>query len=100
MINSIKAGAAISDDALNDQPQPREPAPRPAKTVEAKAASAAAPDSNLRLVIERDANKGYYVYRLIDRMTGKVVIELPRGRVSELATTPSYEAGTVVSTKA
>lgn len=100
MISSINAGAAISDGALNQNPQPREPAPPRPKPTTAKAASAAAPDSDFRLVIERDADKGYYVYRLVDRMTGKVVVELPRGRVNELAQTPSYEAGTVVSTKA
>lgn len=100
MINSIKAGAGISDGALNQHPPSREPAPPRPRPTTAKEASAAAPDTDLRLVVERDANKGYYVYRLIDRMTGKVVVELPRGRVTELAETPTYEAGTVVSTKA
>jgi len=61
---------------------------------------AAAPQSDLRLVIERGSDNAYYVYRLIDRTTGKVVVELPRDRVGELATTPSYTAGSVVSTRA
>jgi flagellar protein FlaG len=51
-------------------------------------------------VIERDKDNAFYVYRLVDRSTGKVVVELPRDQVSDLATSPSYEAGAVVSTKA
>jgi hypothetical protein len=99
MINTVKAGTSVPDGALNQRSPRRDSQPQP-KPQSARAAAAAAPDSDLRLVIERDALGGDYVYRLVDRTTGKVVTELPRDQVSELATTPSYAAGTVVSTKA
>ena len=100
MINSVKAGTAVPDGALNQRSPRREERKPDAKPATARAAAAAAPDSDLRLVIEPDPVGGDYVYRLIDRATGAVVTELPRDQVSELATTPTYAAGDVVSTKA
>jgi hypothetical protein len=100
MINTVKAGTSVPDGALNQRSPRREPQPQPAKPTTAREAAAAAPDSDLRLVIERDSATGDYVYRLIDRTTGTVVTELSRDQVSELATIPTYAAGTVVSTKA
>jgi flagellar protein FlaG len=100
MINNVKAGTSVPDGALNQRSPRREHQPQPPKPATAREAAAASPDSDLRLVIERDPNGGDYVYRLVDRTTGKVVTELPRDQVSELATAPTYAAGTVVSTKA
>lgn len=100
MINSVKAGTSVPDGALNQRSPRREDRQQTPKPTTARAAAAAAPDSDLRLVIEPDPAGGDYVYRLIDRATGAVVTELPRDQVSELATTPTYAAGTVVSTKA
>ena len=98
MINTVKAGTSVPDGAMNQRSprreQPESPRPRSARE------AAAAPDADLRLVIERDSNGGDYLYRLFDRTTGKLVTELPRDQVSELATAPDYAAGTVVSTKA
>ena len=101
MISTLKTGLAPADGALNQKPEPpREPEAEPAQPVAEKAPPAAPPKSDLRLVIERDKDNAYYVYRLVDRSTGKVVVELPRDQVTDLATSPSYAAGAVVSTKA
>lgn len=58
------------------------------------------PDADLRLVIERDPTGTDYIYRLVDRKTGRVVAELPRHKVNDMAKAPSYAAGALVSTKA
>ncbi len=99
MIYSVNAGPALQDGALN-QRSPRREQPKSSKPASAREAAAAAPELDLRLVIEHDEGTGDYIYRLVDRVTGQVVIERPRDEVSELATTPTYAAGTVVSTKA
>lgn len=101
MINAVKAGVVVPDAAVKQRPAEQEPPVGPQQgATPAAEPKAPEPASDLRLVIERDSSNAYYVYRLIDRTTGKVVVELPRDQVSELGSTPSYEAGTVVSTKA
>ena len=105
MISTLKTGPVPTDAALSQKPEPtRDPEAAPAQPTRAaapaKAPPAAPPNSDLRLVIERDKDNAFYVYRLVDRSTGKVVVELPRDQVSDLATDPAYEAGAVVSTKA
>lgn len=103
MISSVKTGLAVAEPLLAPRPVEREaaeafaPAPpdeKPARPVET------APQSDLRLVIERGESNAFYVYRLVDRLTGKVVVELPRDQVADLVTSPTYQAGTVVSTTA
>ncbi|HTI66447.1 MAG TPA: hypothetical protein VL460_02750 [Caulobacteraceae bacterium] len=54
----------------------------------------------MRLVIERDAEGAYYIYKLIDRATGAVVAEMRRDELANLAKAETYTAGAVVSTKA
>lgn len=95
MINTVTAGPAASDGALNPKtPEPtREPEPGPAKLANARPPDAAPPKSDLRLVIKRDKDNAFYVYRLVDRSTGEVVVELPRHQVSDLATDASERRG-------
>ena len=101
MISTLKTGPVPTDAALSQKPEPaREPEAAPAKPVTQKAPPAAPPNSDLRMSIERDKDNAFYVYRLVDRTTGKVVVELPRDQVRDLAADPAYEAGAVVSTKA
>jgi hypothetical protein len=104
MINTVKAGTGAPyasmdrrskrDPNTPSTPHEQEEAPvvRPPRPPE--------PDADLRLVIERDADGADYMYRLVDRKTGKVVSELPRNEVNDLANAPSYAAGALVSTKA
>jgi hypothetical protein len=51
-----------------------------------------------RLVIE-EVN-GRYVYKVVDRNTGRVLTQLPREEVEQLGELDGYNAGAVVSTKA
>jgi hypothetical protein len=100
MIDPIKSGAGVSDRSSDrKQDRRRGEGVYPSAPAESPAPGPA-PGSDLRLVIERDAEGAYYIYRLIDRATGAVVAELPRDQVASLAEGQGYTAGTVVSTKA
>ena len=95
MITALNAGAAVTNAARTPQPEPaREPEASGGK----RAPAAAPPKSDLRLEIQRNKDDAYYVYRLVDPTTGKVVVELPKAQVSDLAQSPGYKAGAVVST--
>jgi hypothetical protein len=104
MVNPIKTGLNVSDREAERRPAKREdegegaasPAP-PSGEAEFPPIS---PGADLRLVIERDAEGVDYIYRLIDRATGRVVAERSRDQVTSLADGPGYRAGSVVSTKA
>lgn len=55
----------------------------------------------MRLVIEEDANAGgTYVYKTINRLTGEVILQLPREQLLKLRERVTYAAGDVVRTKA
>jgi len=99
MINTVKAAAAAS---LNQRSPRRDPEERPHEPPKGASGpvEGSVPEADLRLVIERDSDNADFVYRLIDRATGRVVAELPRDQVSKLASEPTYEAGGLVSTKA
>lgn len=55
----------------------------------------------LRLVVEpaRGAGQGY-TYKLFDRSTGQLLIELPREQADKLSESPAYTARQVFSTRA
>ncbi len=56
---------------------------------------------DMRLVIEEDANAGgTYVYKTINRLTGEVILQLPREQLLKLRERVTYAAGDVVRTKA
>ena len=90
-----KATAVASDPAVS---------PVPASVPPAKASEppvAAGPEEvDLRLVIEHDQASGLYVYKTINRLTGEVMLQLPRAEVLKLRQGPQYAAGTVIKTQA
>lgn len=99
MINTIKSVAGVSDrpsGRKSDRDGEGAYSPGSAEAPPQRPASG----SDLRLVIERDGEGAYYVYKLIDRITGELVAELPRDQVASLAAEESYAAGAVVCTKA
>jgi hypothetical protein len=97
MMNGIKGGMELSD-RTPDRRTPERQDEAEASILEEEAAPAAG--SDLRLLIERDGQGEYYVYKLVDRVTGKVVAERPRDQVAHLADGPEYRAGTVINTRA
>src|SRR4051794_24082491 len=101
MIDPIKTGVGVSDRSPDKRQGRREEGAQYPPTPPAPApAPEPAPGSDLRLVIERDAEGAYYIYKLVDRATGQVVAEHPRDEVANLAKAESYTAGSVVRTKA
>ena len=53
-----------------------------------------------RLVIEEGPQKGSFVYKTLDRVTGEVVRQLPREDVVRMMDEGRYSSGAVVDTKA
>jgi flagellar protein FlaG len=55
---------------------------------------------DLRLIIEEDKASGTYVYKTVNRVTGEVVLQLPREEILRKHDEPGYVAGEVIRTKA
>ena len=103
MVNPIKTGLGVTDREPDRNAPKRDgegEGDKPAGTEADPGFAPIAPGADLRLVIERDADGVDYIYRLIDRASGKVVAERSREQVASLADGPNYRVGSVVSTKA
>jgi flagellar protein FlaG len=96
MDSKVAILAATPDPTFGQkQSPPRSNSAPPARSV------AQGPDPvDLRLVIEEDKASNSYVYKTIDRLTGKVIQQLPREQVLQLREQLDYEAGDVVRAKA
>jgi len=76
----------------------------PVDTAEARVALApvkapandASDSSRFRLTIEA-AGKGRFIYKVLDRVTGEVIRQLPREEVERLSQDPTYSGGRVVN---
>ena len=65
-----------------------------------KPAQGDSPDpADLRLIIEDDLIAGSFVYKTVDRKTGKVVQQLPREQILALRDASDYTAGAVIKAK-
>lgn len=58
-------------------------------------ANDAADPSRFRLTIEA-AGGGRFIYKVLDRVTGEVIRQLPREEVERLSLDPTYSGGRVV----
>jgi flagellar protein FlaG len=56
--------------------------------------------ANQRLVIDEDPGSGVFVYKTVDRMTGEVLLQLPRDELLRLRRDVAYQAGAVIKTRA
>jgi len=83
----------IGAQALRPQ-KPNEPERKPAKTIGKPAA-----DADQRLVIREGTEDGLFVYTILDRASGQVMMQIPREDLAQFAARPDYEAGQVVDTK-
>ena len=59
-------------------------------------APAAKPQPNARLTIEENADGWGYVYKLVDRFTGKIISQAPREQIADLAANETYSAEQVL----
>jgi len=104
MSNSISVnGAGSSGDSTygggggHAQPEHAGTSAGPAST---KPAQGDSPDpADLRLIIEDDLIAGSFVYKTVDRNTGKVVQQLPREQILALREASDYTAGAVIKAK-
>jgi len=101
MSNSFSvSGAGSATDSTyggGAHPQPEGSSANPGVS---GAASSEAPDpADLRLIIEDDLVAGSFVYKTVDRRTGKVVQQLPREQILALREAADYTAGAVIKAK-
>ncbi|KAK0350259.1 hypothetical protein LTR94_029748 [Friedmanniomyces endolithicus] len=74
------------------------PVSKPAPEASAAPANDAAEDpTRFRLTIEA-TSAGRFVYKVLDRVTGEVIRQLPREQVAMLGLDPNYSGGQVVDT--
>jgi flagellar protein FlaG len=94
MENKVAAVAPAPDPA---SPQ-FQTAPPPARS---EPEAPKGPDPvEMRLVIEVDQASGSFVYKTVNRLTGEVLLQLPRAEVLKMRDGAQYEAGSVIRTKA
>jgi flagellar protein FlaG len=74
--------------------------PQPESPKVPAAAPPASDQSDLRLIIEEDKATGTYVYKTVNRVTGEVVLQLPREQILKMREESKYVAGVVVRAKA
>lgn len=77
---------------------------RPQKAVESDPKPAAATgkpaaNADTRLVIQEGTMAGLFIYTILDRASGQVMLQIPREDLAQLAARPDYEAGQVIDTK-
>jgi flagellar protein FlaG len=95
MENKVATLAATPDPTYGQSPQVQ----RPDTGASAQAAPSQDP-VDLRLVIEEDQTSGSYVYKTVNRLTGDVLMQLPRDDVLKMHERLDYKAGAVIRTKA
>jgi hypothetical protein len=89
-------------------PEPIQPQTKPeAPPAQAQEASQAVQDvpawvsqpTDYRLVIDKNPVNGQFVYRTVDRFTGKTVAEFPSEDIAKLRDSSDYKVGSVFSGK-
>jgi flagellar protein FlaG len=105
-MSNITQLTAVPADLVGAQAMPPVPAatkPSPYKPQASKtggsSSSQDASESQQRLVISEGATTGVYVYTILDRVTGEVLVQIPREEVVRIAARPDYTAGQVLDTK-
>ena len=76
------------------------PATRPETPTPATRPSNAPNPIDLRLVIEEDKATGSYIYKTVNRVTGEVILQLPREQLVRMQEQLEYVAGTVIRARA
>ena len=98
MSNSIASTGGVPDPAYGTQQRGTAEAATPAATGPTPAAGDS-DSADLRLVIEEDQKAGCFVYKTVDRRSGKIVQQLPREQILKLREADSYVAGAVIKAR-
>jgi hypothetical protein len=97
-MSTITQLTAVPADLLGAQAlrpaKPVEPERKPAKTIGKPAA-----DADQRLVVREGTEDGLFIYTILDRSSGQVLLQISREDLDQFAARPDYEAGQVVDTK-
>src|SRR5258705_13547603 len=96
MPNSITTVASTPDPTFGQSPGQQQPDSPPPSTPPSPTLDSA----DLRLVIEEDKASGSYIYKTVNRITGEVVLQLPREQLLKLQDDAAYMAGDVIRAKA
>jgi beta-lactamase class A len=95
-MSQISPIASPAADSVGSSTPPAPPSAPAAPTQ--SPATAATPEANQRLVIQESGEVGVFVYTILDRATGRVIVQLPRESVAEMARLSTYAAGQVITT--
>ena len=90
-VGALQTVTDVSISSARAIPAEPAPAPRP---------QAPPAFADVRLVIEEDRDSGTFIYKTLDRVTGEVLLQLPRENVLKALRAGSYSAGSVVKTQA
>ena len=100
----IPAPAKSSYQSGSNTPAPQNTPPLAAPETPTAPPPPAAPalsvNLNARLVIEKDALTGSFIYKSVDRITGKVIQQFPREEVLRAMAAAKAAEGLIVDTKA
>ena len=96
MEHKVATVASTPDPTYGQNP----PIQRPEIGASAVAAAPSQDPVDLRLVIEEDQASGSYIYKTINRLTGEVLMQLPRDDVLKMHERLDYKAGAVIRAKA
>ncbi len=106
-MSTITQMTAVPADAISAPPPAAKPtegdaaAPAPSGTASAAApAAGSSPDDTQRLLISEGPEAGVLIYTIVDRVSGRVLVQIPREQVEQIASRSDYTAGTVIDTKA
>jgi flagellar protein FlaG len=95
MSNKVAPFAATPDPTFGrNTPSPEHQSP----PVPAKSVPTTDP-VDLRLIIEEDKASGTYIYKTVNRVTGEVILQLPREAILRMHEDDGYVAGGVVRAK-
>jgi len=92
MANNVASISSVTNTA-----QAAAPVSKPAVEPAAAPANDAVDASRFRLTIEA-TSAGRFVYKVLDRVTGEVIRQLPREEVVRMGDRPDYAGGQVVDT--
>ena len=87
-------------ESIKPLPVPTIPANDVKPTPEQTPAASAPADQPVRLVVEPIDGGQSYTYKLYDRATGTLLIELPREEATKMGQSQDYTAGQVLDTTA
>ena len=99
-MSTITQMTAVPADMIGAPPPAAQPADNDVKTSAPAATATSSTEDSQRLTISEGPEAGVLIYTILDRASGRVLLQIPRVEVEQIATRPDYTAGTVIDTTA